>query len=66
MKRIVKTITIDVDKCTGCGECFNGCIVDLPNEFDMGRGIRKAIYVPFPQATTAFIFFNLILHILLY
>ncbi len=41
---------IDVDKCTGCGECFNGCPVELPNEFDMDKAIRHAIYTPFPQA----------------
>ena len=41
---------IDLEKCTGCGECFNGCPVEIPNEFDMEKGIRKAIYMPFPQA----------------
>jgi len=41
---------IDMEKCTGCGECFSNCPVELPNEFDMGQGMRKAIYVPFPQA----------------
>jgi len=41
---------IDVEKCTGCGECFNTCPVEIPNEFDMGKGTRHAIYMPFPQA----------------
>jgi len=41
---------IDVEKCTGCGECFNGCPVEIPDEFNMEKGIRKAIYMPFPQA----------------
>ncbi|MBU1940646.1 MAG: FAD-dependent oxidoreductase, partial [Candidatus Thermoplasmatota archaeon] len=41
---------IDMEKCTGCGECFNGCPVEKPNEFDMGQGTRHAIYTPFPQA----------------
>jgi len=41
---------IDVEKCTGCGECFNGCPVEMPNEFDMEKGTRHAIYTPFPQA----------------
>jgi heterodisulfide reductase subunit A len=41
---------IDIEKCTGCGECFNGCPVEVPNEFDMAKGTRHAIYTPFPQA----------------
>jgi len=41
---------IDTEKCTGCGECFNTCPVEMPNEFDMAKGTRHAIYTPFPQA----------------
>ena len=41
---------VDVDKCTGCGECSDVCPVTVPNEFDLGLGDRKAIYRPFPQA----------------
>ena len=41
---------IDVTKCTGCGECTKTCPVEVTNEFNMGRGTRKAIYIPFPQA----------------
>jgi len=41
---------VDVDKCTGCGECPDVCPVTVPNEFDLGLGQRKAIYRPFPQA----------------
>jgi heterodisulfide reductase subunit A len=41
---------VDVDKCTGCGECSIVCPVTVPNEFDLGLGNRKAIYRPFPQA----------------
>jgi heterodisulfide reductase subunit A len=41
---------IDIEKCTGCGECFNTCPVEMPNEFDMAKGTRHAIYTPFPQA----------------
>jgi heterodisulfide reductase subunit A len=41
---------VDTDKCTGCGECFNGCPVEVENEFDEGQGTRHAIYTPFPQA----------------
>ncbi len=41
---------VDVAKCTGCGDCAAQCPVTLPNEFDMGLGKRKAIYISFPQA----------------
>jgi len=41
---------VDLDLCTGCGQCTDVCPVAVPNEFDMGLGTRKAIYSPFPQA----------------
>ena len=41
---------VDEDKCTGCGVCAQHCPVEVPNEFDEKLGIRKAIYMPFPQA----------------
>jgi heterodisulfide reductase subunit A-like polyferredoxin len=41
---------IDMEKCTGCGECVESCPVDVTDEFNMGQGERKAIYIPFPQA----------------
>jgi heterodisulfide reductase subunit A len=41
---------VDVDKCTGCGVCTEKCPVKVPSEFDMGMGMRRAIYTPFPQA----------------
>ena len=41
---------VDVTKCTACADCVAQCPVTLPNEFDMGLGMRKAIYIPFPQA----------------
>jgi heterodisulfide reductase subunit A len=41
---------VDVDLCTGCGDCSDVCPVAVPNEFDLGLGTRKAIYSPFPQA----------------
>jgi heterodisulfide reductase subunit A len=41
---------VNVEKCTGCGVCAQNCPTEVPNEFDVDMGIRKAIYVPFPQA----------------
>ena len=41
---------IEVDKCTGCGDCTDVCPVDVTDEFNMDQGLRKAIYIPFPQA----------------
>nr|MDO8133822.1 CoB--CoM heterodisulfide reductase iron-sulfur subunit A family protein [Candidatus Njordarchaeum guaymaensis] len=41
---------IDEAKCTGCGICADNCPAEAPNEFDEHIGMRKAIYMPFPQA----------------
>ncbi|MFH0811113.1 MAG: CoB--CoM heterodisulfide reductase iron-sulfur subunit A family protein [Pseudomonadota bacterium] len=41
---------VDLDKCTGCGECLAKCPVKVPNDFNMGLDKRKAIYMPFMQA----------------
>jgi len=41
---------VDESKCTGCGECFKVCPIELNSEFEMGLSKRKAIYIPFPQA----------------
>ncbi|MFH1784775.1 MAG: CoB--CoM heterodisulfide reductase iron-sulfur subunit A family protein [bacterium] len=45
-----KARSVDINKCTGCGICYNKCPVKVPSEFDMNMGKRTAIYVPFPQA----------------
>jgi len=41
---------VDIDKCTGCGDCAKVCPVSLPSEFEENLGERKAIYRKFPQA----------------
>jgi len=50
VKVIKKPRYVDLTKCTGCGMCVDNCPVEVPNEFDEGLGMRKAIYMPFPQA----------------
>ncbi|MFW9932716.1 MAG: FAD-dependent oxidoreductase, partial [Candidatus Thorarchaeota archaeon] len=37
--------------CSGCGECVPHCPIEVPNEFDQNLGVRKAIYIGFPQNT---------------
>jgi heterodisulfide reductase subunit A len=45
---------IDMEKCTGCGQCWNSCPSKKnPSTFDYGLGQRTAIYIPFPQAVPA-------------
>jgi len=46
----IKPRYVQADRCTGCGDCTKVCPVEIPSAFDQGFGIRKAIYLPFPQA----------------
>jgi len=50
VKILQKPRYVDETKCTGCGVCAEHCPIEVPNEFDMGLGMRKAIYMPMPQA----------------
>ncbi|MDY7042327.1 MAG: FAD-dependent oxidoreductase, partial [Chloroflexota bacterium] len=42
---------VDLDKCTGCGDCAEACPVQVPDLFNTGLVERKAIYKLYPQAT---------------
>jgi len=43
---------VDIDKCTGCGDCIDACRLKghVESEFDEHIGKKSAIYLPFPQA----------------
>ncbi len=41
---------VDVDTCTGCGDCAKVCPIQVPSEFEQGLMQRTAIYRPFAQA----------------
>jgi heterodisulfide reductase subunit A len=41
---------VDVERCTGCGECVEKCPRRVPDEFNVELSRRRAIYLPFPQA----------------
>jgi len=50
VKVLKHTRRVDPSKCTGCGECQRVCPIEVPNEYDLGLKMRKAAYIPFPQA----------------
>jgi len=41
---------VDVKSCVACNLCTEVCPVKVESEFDAGISLRKAIYIPFPQA----------------
>jgi len=41
---------VDLQKCTGCGDCATACPISLPDAFNGGMSLRKAIYKLYPQA----------------
>jgi len=41
---------VNVTTCIGCGTCAEKCPAQVPSEFDSSTTMRKAIYIPFPQA----------------
>jgi heterodisulfide reductase subunit A len=54
-----KTFAVQVERkpryvveedCIGCSRCEQVCPVDVPHEFDVGLGARRAIYIPHGNA----------------
>ncbi len=45
-----KARRIDMVKCVSCGICTDVCPTRVPSEFDAEVSLRKAAYIPFPQA----------------
>jgi heterodisulfide reductase subunit A len=45
-----KARRVDIDSCVACGLCVDACPVKVKSEFDAEISVRKAIYIPFPQA----------------
>ena len=45
-----KTLRVNDEKCTGCGQCAAKCPVETSDEYNQGLKKRKAIYVAYPQA----------------
>jgi heterodisulfide reductase subunit A2 len=50
VKILKKARYVSLSTCIGCGTCSGKCPVKVPSEFDAGTTMRKAIYIPFPQA----------------
>lgn len=44
---------VDLNKCTGCGECKKHCPVEILDEFNQRLNSRRAIYIHYPQAVPA-------------
>jgi heterodisulfide reductase subunit A len=41
---------VNQEKCVACGICTESCPVEVPNEWFLMLGKRKAVYIPFPQS----------------
>jgi len=53
VKVLKKARLVNEKECTACGKCIEKCPKKVPNEFELGLGIRKAIYLYFPQGIPA-------------
>jgi heterodisulfide reductase subunit A2 len=44
---------VDPEKCTSCGTCATKCPTKVPNEYNFGHDIRRAIYKDYAQGIPA-------------
>lgn len=59
IKVLKKARYVHEDKCKICPDCVEVCPVAVPDEFQMGFSLRKAIYLPFPQAVPSAYLINM-------
>jgi len=45
-----KPTYVDPHRCIGCGECSRVCPIEIPDEFNAGLTMRKAVYLPVPHS----------------
>lgn len=50
VKILKKARRINLETCTGCGTCAEKCPPKKASEFDANITLRRAAYIPFPQA----------------
>jgi len=50
VKILKKARKINLATCIGCGTCAEKCPAKTPSEFDANTTLRRAAYIPFPQA----------------
>ena len=46
----IKPRYVDLEKCTGCGDCAQACPIVLPSEYEEGLTTRHAAHRLYPQA----------------
>jgi heterodisulfide reductase subunit A len=46
------------ENCIGCMACVEACPIEVPNEFNFGWNMRKAIHLPFPMAVPHWVVVN--------
>ena len=50
VKVLRKARYVDERLCNGCNKCLEVCPIEVPNEYDYGIGVRKAIVKPSPES----------------